>query len=157
MTHLQKIYKVFSEVKNLFYYDSYDGQNKLVINKDIASKYVDQFHCNNKVICIQPSVVIETETNNAEYEGILMAINRYDNYTYLTYTEIEYLLYELKRIDMHSLCLQLINTALMLEKDEDEQVETLPGTVVTEKVNEEIVDVKPSVLIQNTKEIPNLE
>ena len=156
VSHLQKMFKVFSDEKNLFYYENYDGNNKLMCNKDIANQHIDKFYCNNKVVCMQPAVVDATDNDNAEYEGILMAINRYDNYVYLTYSEIDYLLYELKKIDIHNLTMSLINTALLYEKEETEQLTSI-GTpqIVTEKEDEEIVDIKPSVVIENKKEIPD--
>ena len=43
------------------------------------------------------------------YEGCVFAINSLDNFCYLTYDEMEYLLYELERVNMNTLSFALLS------------------------------------------------
>lgn len=104
---LERMILNFTKVKNLYYMDN----DKLILNKIEAANIVETVLCNNKVIRLQPCVVPSDDENDDEvYEGCAFFINRIENFAYLTYTELMFLLHELKKIDMTALSLLLMET-----------------------------------------------
>ena len=65
-----------------------------------------------------------------------MVINSPDYYTYLTYVELEYLIYELSHIDMNSLSLLLIDVCSKPEIMNSVSTQELPGRVTVETVDD---------------------
>ena len=78
-----------------------------------------------------------------------------DYFTYLTYYEIGYLLYELKRIDMSSLTMQIINTVYLMQEMESKQIQK-KTTPVLEVPEQEIIDRKPRIRIEEENVIPEI-
>lgn len=129
---LKGIYKKFSEDKDLFYYNE---QNELVVNGVRADNAKVVISVGNKTLWFQPCVVTNEE-DKVSYEGLFMVINSPDYYTYLTYVELEYLIYELSHIDMNSLSLLLIDVCSKPEIMNSVTTQELPGRVTVETVDD---------------------
>lgn len=146
---LNQLYSRFISEKSLFYYD--DNQT-LCVNKELSEKYKEYVVCGNKTILLQTCVV---ELDNHDlYEGIFLSINSIDYFTYLTYSDIGYLLYELKRISMSDLTMQVINTIYLTEEMEKKQLQK--KAPVSEVVVQEIIDTKPRIRIEDETVIPEI-
>ena len=146
---VRKLLKAFKEVKDLFYYE--DG--KLVLNNDEAKKVTESVISNNKHIRMQHCVVPSDENDTVFYEGIVLFINTYDNYTYITYNELLYLEYELSHIDMVSLSMQLISLSIQVNEEEEKVIE--PKHKIVEQKEEEIKST-PYVRIEEPNTIPEI-
>ena len=111
---------------------------------------------NNKTIVLRPCVVPDEEsTTNHVYEGSVFYINNMENFAYLTYTEMEYLYYELSKIDMSALSLQLVTIVKQFENQKSEKLEV--PTSSEGVVDSEIELVTPSaVTIIKTNEMPQI-
>ncbi len=94
-------YKQYTE---LFFYND----DKLCLNREIANKVILDLYTSNKHVRFLPSVV-NGEGEGEYYEGCVFAINSLDNFCYLTYDEMEYLLYELERVNMNTLSFALLS------------------------------------------------
>lgn len=126
---LSAMVKEYKEIKDLYYYQN----GKLVLNHTKATEiYKDIVANNNKRIRLIPTVVPDDNNSEKFYEGCILCINSYDNFAYISYSEMEYLLYELTHIDMNSLSLQLINTVTLFSNMESEQLSKKPETVTEE-------------------------
>lgn len=112
----------YKEVKELYYYDD----EVLKVNNQYADKLTMRGISNNKQWLMRPCVVPDDEVENRTYEGCMFCISKYENFCYMTYTEMMYLLYELKHIDMVSMSLQLINTVKLYEHEDGETIEVKP-------------------------------
>jgi len=147
---LNQLYSRFISHKELFYYDDYE---QLHVNNELADKYKEYVICGNKTILLQ-ACVVEIGDNHDLYEGIFMSINSMDYFTYLTYGDVGYLLYELKRIDMTNLTMQVINTVYLTEEMEKKQLAKKAPTL--EIPHEEIIDKKPRIKIEDEAVIPDI-
>lgn len=120
-------YKSYSD---LFYYKNdtliYDQKYTQIVSKDIIS-------ANNKHVKLVPCVVYDEEIENKAYEGCALFINSRDNFVYITYTEMEYLLENLSNINMDELSIQLINSVLLMRNIENENLTS--QKVITESDN----------------------
>lgn len=146
---LNQLYNRFVTEKKLFYLN----QGRLFVDRELAEQYKEYVVCGNKTILMQ-ACVVEPEDSKDLYEGIFLSINSMDYFTYLTYSDMEYLLYELKRINMSDLTMQVINTVyLTAELEKKEMQKKAP---IAEKKEEEIVDVKSRVVIEDPNEIPEI-
>ena len=146
---VRKLLKAFKEVKDLFYYE--DG--KLVLNNEEAKKVTESVISNNKHLRMQHCVVPSDENDTVFYEGIVLFINTYDNYTYITYNELLYLEYELSHIDMVSLSMQLISLSIQVNEEEEKVIE--PKHKIVEQKEEEIKST-PYVRIEEPNTIPEI-
>lgn len=149
---LKRFLSSFSSVKNLFYYDEYKN---LLVNKQEAMRVREIVVCGQKTLMFQPCVV-ENEEDHQLYEGAFMFINTMDFYTYFTYTELEYLLYELQKIDFNSLSMQLISAVFIFSETEKKEIEKKKSPPVTEEKEIEINDKKVSIMIEEPHEIPDI-
>ena len=145
---LKKIYNAF-QVKDLFY----STNGKLEVNKERAYELREVFVCGGKTIWIQ-ACVVENDEDHMSYEGVFMSINTIDNFTYLTYSELGYLAYELSKIDIDSLTLQMINTVYLMKEMESKEI--IKKQPVVEIPDNEIIDVKPRVIIEEPNTIPDI-
>ena len=148
---LNQLYTRFISEKELF---SYNEKRQLQVNKDLSFKYREYAICGNKTILMQ-ACVVENEENHELYEGIFISINSMDNFTYLTYSEIGYLLYELKRLDMSNLTMQIINTVYLMQEMETKQIKK-KSEHVSEIQQQEIIDIKPRIRIEEENVIPEI-
>lgn len=154
---LTNLYNKFKSINNLFYIDN--NSDELVVNQELAISNEESFiACGNKVINMQACVVdVTTESgHNIKYEGIVLYVNKFDFYSYLTYAEMEYLLYELKRIDISKLLMDAINTTLLSESIETQKLEKKVKPPIAEVSDDEIIDIKPSITIKDSNIIPNI-
>lgn len=107
---LKKFLDIYVSEKDLFYYDEIDGVQKLVVDKEKSSLHAFNLRTtSNKTIRMVPCVVQSDDDSNTLYEGAIFCINSYDNFCYITYDEMQYLLHELNTIDINSLALQMIS------------------------------------------------
>lgn len=148
---LSRIYSIFTKEENLFYYNE---KNKLTVNKLLSEKYKEILVCGNKTILIQ-SCVVENEENSNLYEGVFLCVNSIDYFTYLTYSELEFLIYELRRIDVSSLTLQLINSSLLTEEFDKKELRISRPDII-EKKEDEIIDEKTRIGIPAPSTIPKI-
>ncbi len=150
---LRKLINDFQTRKNLFYYQN----NELVVNNtdaDLITLAVPT--SGNKTILMKPCVVPDEESSvNKVYEGCIFYINNMENFAYLTYTEMEYLYYELMKVDLSSLSLQLIS---IVKQFENQKSEKLAGPVSSqEDISSEIeISTPSSVTIVKQNEIPQI-
>lgn len=100
---LKKCAMQFINNKDLFFY----MENKLMVSE--TSETFTTSSASAKKIKIKPSVI--TDNTGKEYEGVILYINSMSSYTYLTYTELEYLINELNKIDMTQLSFEAIKMA----------------------------------------------
>ena len=105
---LKKCAIQFINNKDLFFY----MENKLIVSE--TSETFTASSASAKKIKIKPSVI--TDNTGKEYEGVILYINSMSSYTYLTYTELEYLINELNKIDMTQLSFECIKMATMQTK-----------------------------------------
>ena len=137
----------------LFFY-SEDGELK--VDNEKATDMSIMYENNSNHLEMRP-IVVPTRDSNKVYEGVLVTFGRnWDNYTYLTTDEVRYLLYELRRLDFSSVTLQLINTYLLSKEMESKTLVPKALPPVQEEKEEEIIDEKKSVIIQNKQEIPEI-
>ena len=121
---LRVLLKNFIECKNLFYY----REDQLVVNDDLAEKLMITVHTgNSKTIRMRPCVVPDEENQEMVYEGCIFYINTMENFSYLTYTEMEYLLWELMNINMNELSMQIINTVKLFENQNSIEIKVQPS------------------------------
>ena len=149
---LSRLYSRFTKIEDLFYYDHND---KLMVNLELSEKYKEVVVCGNKTILMQACVVEDSNTK-LKYEGIFMSINSIDYFSYLTYSELEFLIYELKKIDFNSITLQLINSYLLTKSEEKKELKLPEKPPVVETKTEEIVDNKVRIGIPKPNTIPDL-
>jgi hypothetical protein len=101
------------QIQELFY----NQENHLHVNKTLASTNYEILQTGSKVIKMIHAVVYDPEDKENEYEGICLMINGIDNYCTLTITELRYLYYELGKINMHELSMEIVNTYLILQSN----------------------------------------
>ena len=129
----------------------YNAEGELVVNSDKATEMTIIHENNSNHIEFRP-IVVPSKDSNKVYEGVLVSFGRnWDNYTYLTTSEVQYLLYELKRLDFSSLTLQLINTYLLTKEMETKKIEAKKKEPISEEKEEEILDEKPRLFFKNNK------
>lgn len=95
---------------------------------------VDSVTHNIKQLHIIPSVV---EDSNERYEGVKVYINTIDNFTYLTFTEIDMVIDVLSKVDFSLLSLKLLNTYLLMKNEEAKEL-NLHRSPLIEQSDEEI-------------------
>lgn len=137
--------------KDLYYYK--DG--KLILNKEIANKNVFKLKTTTKALAMMQVVVPDKENKEVEYEGCVLAINSLDNFCYLTYFDLEYLYYQLSRLDLYNLSMMLINTDLLLREKKISLDHTNYNKTINEDKEKNIEENIPQPKITDTR-IPNL-
>ena len=78
-----------------------------------------------------------------------------ENFAYLTYTEMEYLYYELSKVDMSSLSLQLITIVKQFENQKSEKI-TGPTSSQRDVSSEIEITTPSSVTIVKTNQLPQI-
>lgn len=134
---LRSFMAIYKEVKDLFYYDG----NVLVCDPAMTNKYVREFRTQSrKTIILAPTVVNDTfAPEPTMYEGCYFAINRTDNFAYITYGELEILMELLQEINFTELGFMLLHTAISAQNIPFEEVEGVHFT--TPQIND-----KPAVV-----------
>lgn len=146
---LEKLYRSFTNEKDLFFIDR---SNQLAVNHDAASKHKEILQvCGQKTIQMEPCVCRDPESN--AYEGIYLAVNSLNYYSNLTYDQMQYLIFELKKIDFSSLEINLINVAFkyidVTGKEIKKELITQPDEII-------IKDTKKKIYIEDTNTIPDI-
>ena len=150
---LKKLIADFQSRKNLFYY----SKNELIVNDMVADEIaISVLTGTGKTVMMKPCVVPDEESTTGNvYEGCIFYINNMENFAYLTYTEIEYLYYELSKIDMSVLSLQLIGVVEQYEKMKTEKIIVPPSSQTDIKSDIEISS-PSSVTIIKQNELPQI-
>lgn len=150
---LKRLIHDFQNQKNLFYYRN----NELVVDNEIADSITIAIPtAGSKTIMMKPCVVPDEESSTGNvYEGCIFYINNMDNFAYLTYTEMEYLFYELSKIDMNTLSLQLITIVKEFENQESEKL-TAPASAQGEIDSEIEISSPSSVTIVKRNQLPQI-
>lgn len=120
---LKKFIRDFSNYKNLFYYEN----DRLVVNQSVVNEVSMNIPTNSKMIRLQPCVVSDEENQELIYEGAIFFINNMQNYAYLTYDELNYLLWEIERIDMTILSLEIIDIVKLYYDEKTDKVVVPPS------------------------------
>lgn len=120
---LKKFIYNFSNYKNLFYYDN----SILVLNQSLVNDASINVSTTSKMIRLQPCVVPDEENQELTYEGAIFFINNMQNFSYLTYDELKYLLWELERIDMSLMSINLIEMTRLCLHDEVNKIKVKPS------------------------------
>lgn len=151
---LRKIGKLIKDFtrKDLFYYDD---NHELQVNQNLAQNVKLVHQMTHKTILMQPCVVRDEESNR-DYEGCFLAINTMDHYTEITYSELQFLYHELSKIDFTSYALQLINMSELFKKEESSEIKLSILQPKEEEVEEEIIDNKSRIRIEEPHEIPEI-
>ena len=102
--HLRKIERDFIANKDLYYYSN----NKLILNKEVGERISIQIPIGDKIVMMKP-IVVEVGGGQKEHEGILLALNDLSYSTTLTYTEMNYLLFILNKLDIDNIAINMIN------------------------------------------------
>ena len=129
----------------------------MVVNNEVADLVTISIPTgSSKTIMLKPCVVPDEEsTTGVVYEGCIFYINNLENFAYLTYTELEYLYYELAKIDMTSLAMQLITIVSQYEKQKSEKIIAEPSQQVD--IDSDIEIVTPSsVTVIKKNELPQI-
>lgn len=150
---LRRLINDFQSNKDLFYYQN----NELVVNNSVADSITMSVTTNgSKTVMMKPCVVPDEEssTNNV-YEGCIFYINNMENFAYLTYTEMEYLFYELSKIDMSTLSLQLLTIVKQFDSQKSEKI-TGPTSPQMDINSEVEISTPSSVTIVKTNQIPKI-
>ena len=109
----------------------------------------------NKTILLQACVVDDSKSK-LKYEGIFLSINSIDYFSYLTYSEMEFLIYELRKVDFNSLTMQLINTHMISDSIESEKLKLPEKPPLVENKSEEIIDNKTRIGLPKPNTIPEI-
>lgn len=120
---LKKFIRDFSNYKNLFYYEN----DRLVVNQSVVNEVSMNISTNSKMIRLQPCVVPDEENQELVYEGAIFFINNMQNYAYLTYDELNYLLWEIERMDMTVLSLEIIDIVKLYYDEKTDKVVVPPS------------------------------
>lgn len=120
---LKKFIRDFSNYKNLFYYEN----DRLVVNQSVVNEVGMNISTNSKIIRLQPCVVPDEENQELVYEGAIFFINNMQNYAYLTYDELNYLLWEIERMDMTVLSLEIIDIVKLYYDEKTDKVVVPPS------------------------------
>lgn len=97
------------KIKDLYYIQN----NKLNLNAETAKNLTQTIYAINKTIKMVHAVVPDSEDSTIECEGILFMINYVDIYCTLTYNDLCVLYYELYKMDINNMTMQLINNYLI--------------------------------------------
>ena len=146
---LQELLDIFKEEKDLFYmYES----GELVVDQRLAEKHRKLVNTGSKVIVLQACPVQDEENPNIYYEGCLLAINRLDVYTQMTYEEMEFLLDTLNHLSIGELAVQLMTLERLYP---EEQGTPFPSRPKPEPTPEPLRE-QPFVTKKEPKQIPNI-
>ena len=108
---LRKLIAAYQSEKDL-YYKYKTGE--LMVDRELAQAHREiAMVTTTKCIILEPCVVQDENEKDLFYEGCIMAFNKIDYFTYLTYEEMLYLLDTLNNLDMSSMALQLIDSEIL--------------------------------------------
>lgn len=120
---LKRLLSIFQEEVDLFY--TINGTLTLNSEKGFDAREVFMTR-EKKSVVLSPCVVHDEENTEIVYEGIVMCINSFDNFAYLTYEEAKFMLDTLTKLDLTSLGMQMLNLYLLTLTQESETVHRAP-------------------------------
>ena len=124
---------------------------ELLLNKELANEYAVRVRVNSgKVISMVPTIV---EQDQVQYEGCCMYVNTMDNLSYLTISEMSFLISELKKISIPQMTTNAILLYHMLDKQDTKELEKKEP--VNEIHEEEKQDTNVRLHIDPPHEIPD--
>lgn len=118
--------------KELFYNNNV---GELCVDRVMQTQFTKFTNASNKQLCFIPSTIrVRDDGGTGEhiYEGCHLCINSREDYTELTYSELRFLLYTLKRIDLDMWGVQMLN-AYRLHRDGLESHEVENTMVIKEE------------------------
>lgn len=127
----------------------------LTVNNDIADRIqLTLKNGNNKTIRMRPCVVQDEQNPEVVYEGCIFYINTMDNFAYLTFSEMEYLLWEASHIDLTEISFSIMQLARLYEGEVyDKRIKSPRGETsipVMPGSN------RPFVIVKDPDEIPKI-
>ena len=129
-------------------------ERELLVNTELAQKYIKTTRVSsNKMIKLVPAVVTQ---ELVQYEGCALYINSMDNITYLTISEMCFMLDQLNKIDYTNLTLQCIQLYHILDNKSIEKLELPKKEPVSEVTESEVVDNKPKIKIDMPNELADI-
>jgi len=141
----------FTNHKDLFLIDN----DEVVVNKELAQSIKKVFRTTRKTLLIEHAPVLRGENDNLiTYEGVILAVNHLENFTTFTYAELKYLLWELEKIDMINLSLQLISIDASINGYSTNDEKVIEKEPISEKIEDEIIDTKSSFFVRNYPTLP---
>lgn len=124
---------------------------ELLLNKELANEYTVRVRVNSgKVISMVPTIV---EQDQVQYEGCCMYVNTIDNLSYLTISEMAFLISELKKISIPQMTTNAILLYHMLDSQDTKELEKKEP--VNEIHEEEKQDTNVRLHIDPPHEIPD--
>lgn len=153
---LKKMLEGF-HVRDLFFKQN----GKLMVNFSVANPMMQRVRTSNRMIALTYAVVPDEENKEVEYEGICFMINSVDNYCYLTYNEIEFLLHTLSSLQIHVLsmqALQLYYLELLSKAFPSNGKEVKPQTLTRSfsESKSNVPETPPFAKVQTPSEIPEI-
>jgi hypothetical protein len=107
-------------VDNLYTNDIFvlNKNKQIVIYKDIVEKYTEKIYNlkNNQRIIIKPAIIFDE--NQISYEGVVIYINKTENYVELPIDAFESLYYALSKVDLFTYSQELLNYYISCIKGE---------------------------------------
>lgn len=147
---MEKLLSIFKNPEVKLYTISGDTGD-LILNKELANECTVRVRVNSgKVISITPTVV---EQDNVQYEGCCLYVNTLDNLTYLTISEMAFLICELKKINIPQLATNAILLYHILDDTESKELEK--KELITESHEEEQESSNVRIKIEQPHEIPD--
>lgn len=137
--------------KDLFF--MYGG--KLCLNPELAKAHRKLVQTGNGKTCMLIPVVIDEPETNEQYEGVSIMVNSPENYSNITFEELEFLVDYLERLDMENMTLNFLNL-VVLRKGQKQTTSNLKsifqGVKITAHKVEELEQEKGDVDCEATKE-----
>lgn len=146
---LQELLDEYKTEKELFYmYDT----GEIVVDQRLAEKHRKLIQTGTKVVVLQPCVVQDEENQNIYYEGCILAINRLEIYTQMTYEEMEFLLDTLDHISVGELAVKLMTLERMYPEERGNIYPSRPKPAAPMEPLRE----QPFVTKKEPNQIPNI-
>ena len=113
---LKKMAKGFEE-RDLFYYT--EDTDELKVNQSLSSRLEQNIILNNGKHLYLRHLVVQSDEEERQYEGIALYVNHIDTFNIMTYEEVLYFIYELNKLDIINLSIRAIALYYTVNKDEE--------------------------------------
>ena len=120
-TNIVHIIKGFKKMLNAIYNEGIFANtkgNKIILYKDKVKEHTQKIFNlgNNNRLMISPAIVYDD--NDTSYEGVIIYLNKTDNYTQLPIDAFESLIYSLEKIDIFIYSQEILNYYMSCLKDQ---------------------------------------
>jgi hypothetical protein len=107
--------------------------NQLIMYSDMVEKYTEKIYNlgSNQRVLIKPAII--TDENETTYEGVMIYINKTDNFVELPIDAFEALVYALEKIDLFVYSQQLINYYIASNEKVDVKEISMNSTTTNKK------------------------